>query len=84
MQTSIATQTSYPKLKGISQRGNIMAEYGLYIVLATITLVSILVYFSRNTTRSQAQTLATDLTSLVGNIKSNYSNDYASVPCTLR
>jgi|JXWR01.1.fsa_nt_gb hypothetical protein len=79
MQTSIATQTSYPKLKGISQRGNIMAEYGLYIVLATITLVSILVYFSRNTTRSQAQTLATDLTSLVGNIKSNYSNDYASV-----
>lgn len=79
MKTSIATQTPYPKLKGNSQRGNIMAEYGLYIVLATITLVSILVYFSRNTTSSQAQTLATDLTSLVGNIKSNYSNDYASV-----
>jgi outer membrane murein-binding lipoprotein Lpp len=75
----ILKQAHSQAAKANKQRGNVMAEYGLYLVLAALALVGIMVYFTSNTISSQAQMLATDVTTLVGKVKASYSNDYASV-----
>ncbi|AOY97501.1 hypothetical protein BKK79_36755 (plasmid) [Cupriavidus sp. USMAA2-4] len=61
------------------QAGYSMVEIGLALVIITLALVGIVVYFSSNSTASQAQALAGDLTSLMGKVKQAYQGSYASV-----
>lgn len=67
----------FSKMK--KQAGNVMVEYGLYMVIAAIAIGGIVTYFSSNTTETQAQQLTGDLTSLMGRVKGGYANNYSAV-----
>lgn len=61
------------------QAGNIMVEYGMYMVIAAIAIAGIVTYFSSNSTETQAQQLSADLVTLSGRVKGNYANNYGTV-----
>lgn len=72
--------TAAARHKGIRrQKGYNMIEIGLGLVIVTLLGVGVITYFSSNTAATQANLLGSDLTSLMGKVKSNYSGDYGSV-----
>lgn len=65
--------------KQLRQRGFTMVELGLVLTIAIIMLVGVVSYFSTNSTTSQANALAQDITMLVGKVKSAYAGQYSNV-----
>ena len=61
------------------QRGIGMVEIGLGLVIATLITVGIVNYFSTNSTNAQANQLGSDLSLLMGKVKSAYGGQYANV-----
>lgn len=61
------------------QRGSVLLEYGLYLLVALIAIIGIYSYFSSNSVGEQTNQLGSDLTTLAGKVKSSYSGQYANV-----
>lgn len=61
------------------QAGYTMVEIGLALVIMTLATVGIILYFSTNSAASQANALAANLTTLVGNVKQAYQGNYGNV-----
>jgi type II secretory pathway pseudopilin PulG len=61
------------------QRGFDMVQLGLVLVIIAIALVGIIVAYNRNSAATEAQQLSSDLTTLVGNVKAAYANQYGNV-----
>ncbi|MDO8728631.1 MAG: type 4 pilus major pilin [bacterium] len=76
-------KASFKKLSHFSkmkkQAGNVMVEYGFYMVLAAIAIGGIVTYFASNSTAEQAQQLTADLTTMFGRVKGGYANNYAII-----
>jgi len=70
------------KAQASRQRGSLMAEYGLVLLLVSFGLVSTLVYFSTNSQLTHANTLAMDLNNLIGSVRSAYSGNYQAISNT--
>lgn len=66
-------------LKGNGQRGSVLVEYGLYLLVILIAVVGSYAYFSSNSVGEQTNLLGNDLTSLAGKVKSTYAGQYANV-----
>ncbi|MBN6205133.1 hypothetical protein JYK21_01610 [Ralstonia pickettii] len=64
------------------QAGFNMVELGLVLVIITLALVGIIMYFSTNSVASQSQSLAANLTTIAGNVKQSYQGNYANVSNT--
>lgn len=64
------------------QKGMSMIEMGLVLVIVTIAIVGVVNAFSSNSSATQAQQLSSDLSLLVGKVKSAYSGQYANVSNT--
>lgn len=62
-----------------AQRGSVLIEYGLYLLVALIAVVGLYAYFNSNSVGEQTNQLGQDLTSLAGKVKSSYSGQYANV-----
>lgn len=72
--------TVAPKAKLIKrQAGFSMVEIGLGLVIMTVLGVGVISYFGSNTAATQANQLGSDMTSLIGKVKSAYAGDYGSV-----
>lgn len=71
--------TSQNIRKHLRQGGFSMVELGLVLVISILLLVGVVRLFSSNSTTSQANSLAQDITMLVGKVKSAYSGQYANV-----
>lgn len=61
------------------QRGSVLVEYGLYLLVILIAVVGSYAYFSSNSVGEQTNLLGNDLTSLAGKVKSTYAGQYANV-----
>lgn len=59
--------------RGKAQRGSVLIEYGLYLLVALIAVVGLYAYFNSNSVGEQTNQLGQDLTSLAGKVKSSYS-----------
>ncbi|MGR5270115.1 hypothetical protein ACPV5R_20530, partial [Vibrio astriarenae] len=55
------------------QRGSVLVEYGLYLLVALIAVVGLYAYFSSSSVGEQTNQLGNDLTSLSGKVKSTYA-----------
>ncbi len=64
------------------QRGSVMAEYGLMLLLVSFGLVGTLVYFSTNSHVTHANTLAMDLNTLIGTVRTAYAGNYGAISNT--
>ncbi|MCX8566921.1 MAG: PilS N terminal [Glomeribacter sp. 1016415] len=73
------TTPNRQKTQNSHQRGSLMAEYGLVLLLVSFGLVSTLVYFSTNSQVTHANTLAMDLNSLIGSVRTAYSGNYQAI-----
>lgn len=62
-----------------AQAGYSMVEVGLVLVIVALALVGVILYFSSNSSASQATSLSGDLTSLIGKVKQGYQGNYANV-----
>lgn len=69
-----ATRPNLHRQKGVG-----MVEIGLGLVIAAIIGVGIVSYFASNSTAAQANQLGSDLSMLVGKVKSAYGGQYANV-----
>lgn len=74
---SVATKRCAARRAG--QKGSVLVEYGLYILIALIAIVALYSMFSSNSTAEQTNTLGQDLTNLSGKVKSAYTGQYANV-----
>ena len=73
-------QTRAPRLVNKSlQKGVGMVEIALGLVIGAIILVGVVNYFSTNSTAAQANQLGSDMSMLIGKVKSSYSGQYANV-----
>lgn len=61
------------------QRGSVLVEYGLYLLVALIAVVGLYAYFSSSSVGEQTNQLGNDLTSLSGKVKSTYAGQYSTV-----
>jgi type II secretory pathway pseudopilin PulG len=61
------------------QKGMTMVETGLVLVIATIAIVGVVNAFSNNSTTTQSNQLGSDMSLLIGKVKSSYSGQYANV-----
>lgn len=61
------------------QKGVGMVEIGLGLVIVALIGVGVVNYFSNNSTSAQANQLGSDLSMLVGKVKSAYGGQYANV-----
>lgn len=61
------------------QAGIGLVEIGLGLVLGAIIIVSVVNYFSTNGTAAQAQQIGSDLSMLMGKVKSAYGGQYSQV-----
>lgn len=67
------------RVPGKGQRGSVLVEYGLYLLVVLIAVVGLYAYFSSNSVGEQTNLLGNDLTSLAGKVKSTYAGQYSSV-----
>lgn len=65
--------------KKLRQGGYGMVEIGLALVIVTILIIGVVNYFSSNTATAQANQLGSDLSLLIGRVKSAYAGQYANV-----
>ena len=65
--------------KKLRQGGFGMVEIGLGLVIATILIIGVVTYFASNTATAQANQLGSDLSMLIGRVKSAYAGQYANV-----
>ncbi|MBC3871447.1 type II secretion system protein [Undibacterium oligocarboniphilum] len=65
--------------KKMKQAGFTMVEFGLVLVIGAILIVGIFSKFSANTSATQTNQLTGDLTTLMGQVKSSYANNYSAV-----
>ncbi|KFC72651.1 type 4 pilus major pilin [Massilia sp. LC238] len=61
------------------QAGVGMVEIGLGLVIGAIVIVNVVNYFSTNSTAAQAQQMGSDLSMLMGKVKSAYGGQYNQV-----
>jgi hypothetical protein len=61
------------------QRGSVLVEYGLYLLVAVIAAVALYAYFSSDSVGEQTNQLGGDLTTLAGKVKSSYAGQYTNV-----
>ncbi|MFC5550203.1 type 4 pilus major pilin [Massilia aerilata] len=64
------------------EAGMSMVEMSLVLIIALGAVAAAVSYFSSNNTSSQANQLATDMSMLIGKVKSAYSGQYGSVSNT--
>lgn len=61
------------------QAGYSMVEVGFVLLMIALAMIGLLAYFTSNSTTATAQQMVGDLTSLIGKVKSAYSNNYSAV-----
>lgn len=61
------------------QKGMSMVETGLVLVIATLAIVGVVTAFSSNSSNTQANQLGSDMSLLIGKVKSAYAGQYANV-----
>jgi len=84
MKDAIPNQKPNGKLRNIMRRrqreaGMTMVETSLVLIIALGAVAAAVSYFSSNNTSAQANQLATDLSMLVGKVKSAYGGQYGTV-----
>ncbi|WP_241294408.1 type 4 pilus major pilin [Burkholderia stabilis] len=67
------------KRRNTAQRGSVLVEYGLYLLVALIAVVGLYAYFNTSSVGEQTNQLGSDLTALAGKVKSSYAGQYANV-----
>lgn len=64
------------------EAGMTMVETSLVLIIALSAVAGAVAYFSNNNTGAQANQLATDMSMLIGKVKSAYSGQYSNVSNT--
>ncbi|UTY55858.1 type 4 pilus major pilin [Massilia sp. erpn] len=68
-----------PVRRRMKEAGMTMVETSLVLIIALGSVAGAVAYFSSNNTSSQANQLATDISMLIGKVKSAYAGQYANV-----